>query len=389
MKASTLFVISIALLIGLGAAAGARYIGLFEKKAPLIDPAIKAEQILVLVAVSDLPPNVAITANDVRVRELYPNERTLYEQNRGSFFPAFVSAAHLRVPREKILADQPLLRKFFKEEQAEPVTKRLGEGMRAVTVRVPKERCAGGVIQLGEYVDVMLSTKINDLANPARQFVRTAVISRENRIVLKRDSLQTVMAADPDGGNISFTLEANPYRAALIEFAQHQGQLTLVPNPTPKSEPLRATPSTESTGMVRSFSDMNSREYRDEDKRVEEMNQGVYAVGDEDLVRLFRIEPPVPKIPPIEVIRVRGITPVDKMSFPRDPQSNAGDTMPQVVPYGNQQPFGQAFSNPNAGKNPGDPGYCASCEDNKKKSANQGLAMPVTGGLSASFSSPR
>ena len=33
----------------------------------------------------------------------------------------------------------------------------------------------------------------------------------------------------PDGDTIPFTLEVNPYRAALIVFAQNKGELSLVP----------------------------------------------------------------------------------------------------------------------------------------------------------------
>jgi len=390
MKASTLFVICIALLVGLGAVGTAQFLGIFKKNSPVVDSAVKSDPILVLVAVSDLPAGVAITSNDVRVRELYPNERELYEQNRGNFMPAFVSAAHLRTPTQKINADVPLLRKYFKEDQPAPFSTRLSEGMRGANVSVPKERCAGGLIQVGEYVDVLLTTKINDAVNPSRQFIKTATVARQCRVIAKRNNLRSMMQADADGSSIPFGLETNPYRAALIEFAQHKGQITLVPVPMPNADILNPLPvKNEMATMSKGFSDMTSPEYRDEDQRVEQMNQGIYAIGDEDLVRIFRIAPPPSKIPPTKVVRVRGVTPTETYIFSNDPRSNAGDTTPQVVPYGGPQGGGQSFNNPVGSNNPNDPNYCPTCDQNKNKQAN-GAAMSMGApAISASFSSPR
>ena len=219
MKASTLFVICIALAIGLSAAAGAKHFGLFEKNSRPVESKVKEETILVLVANSDLQKGIAIGPGDVRVRELYPDERAFYDQYRGNFLPAFRSAANGRVPETNIRADQVLRRRDFREEQPEPVSLRLEPGMRAVTVAVVKERCAGGLIQLGEFVDVFLTTRVsvNDGVNPEKTTVRTAKLAQECRVIVKRNNLKTILAGNDDGAPVSFTLQANPYRAALIE----------------------------------------------------------------------------------------------------------------------------------------------------------------------------
>lgn len=380
MKASTLFVVSIALLIGLGSMAGARYLGLFEKKTVVVDQKVKDEPILVLVSNTDLYKGVAITANDVRVRELHPGEKELYEQNRGNFMPPFVSAAHLRVPTDKIRADVPLLRKNFVEEQPEPLSRRLDPDMRGVTVRVPKERCAGGLIQLGEYVDVWLNTRINDAVNPNRSYTKNALLARECRIIAKRDNLRTVIQADDN--TVSFTLEANPYRAALIAYAQGKGEISLVPNPSDKSRPLDPLPR-EST-MPRTWSDMTSKEYRDEDMRVEGVRKGELSIGDADLERIFSIYPPPPKIPPIRVLRINGISPSSEMIF-GDPRASAGDTRsPAVVPVGSPLASGPSFGAPGAKD-----ADCPTCGDNKAKAAAAAAASSIQPGGTASFTPPR
>jgi pilus assembly protein CpaB len=316
MKASTLFVIVIALLIGLGVAAGAKYFGLFKAREDA--PVAKEEGILVLVANKDLHPGIAITSADVRVRELVPAvEKGFYDQNRNRVFPPLVSAAQLKVPTQKIQADTILLRTQFKEDLPEAVTIRLQEGMRSVNVSVPKDRCAGGVIQMGEFVDVLLTSRISNDPKNVNAETKTALLARDCRVVMKRNRMVNVLAADPEGVPISFTLEVNPYRAALIEYAQHKGLITLLPVRHDDATILQAT-SNRSTMMPKSMSDMKSKEFRNEDTWVEEIKNGDRVISETDLKRIFAIDPPRQPIPPIRVTTIVGITPQRENLFPGD-----------------------------------------------------------------------
>jgi hypothetical protein len=56
-----------------------------------------------------------------------------------------------------------------------------------------------------------------------------------------------------------------------------------------------------------SFSDPDSREYRDEDARVTSFNAGELAVGEADLERIFNLKPMAPKVPPISIERFSGV----------------------------------------------------------------------------------
>jgi Flp pilus assembly protein CpaB len=365
MKASTLFVVCIALFIGLAAAAGAKYVGLFEKKAT-IDTTVKEEPIMILVANNDLYPGIAITAADVRVREVTAADKekagNFFEKNKGELLPANVAAANLRVPLRVIKADEALRRDMFQDDLAPAVSLRLSPGMSAVNVAVPKQRSAGGVIQLGEYVNVNLTSRITE--GDGKQTIKTAQIARNCRVIMKRDSLWIQMKSDPDGP-ISFTLEANPYRAALIDFAQHKGELSLVPvyNPTAKvRDPLpNLGMERKNEGMV-VFNDLSSNEYRDEDVRVNKYLRGDLQIGDEDMVRLFAIKPP-PGFNGYYVRQIRGITPAGVQTIPADGRSAASS---------GSNGYGPVFSTVK------DDTDCPGCAKNKEK--DKGVnEMPLNG----------
>jgi Flp pilus assembly protein CpaB len=75
-----------------------------------------------LVATHDLEPGVAITPNDLRVRELTPHERYVPFLNPkvGALLPTNPAAITSLVPIEKIFADVPLRQDMLRP--GEPVT---------------------------------------------------------------------------------------------------------------------------------------------------------------------------------------------------------------------------------------------------------------------------
>ena len=239
---------------------------------------------MVLVANNDMYPDIAITPADVRVRELTTAEKSggYYELNKGKLLPANVGAANLRIPNRLILADEALRRDMFRAEIGEAVILRLAPGMSAVNVLVPRERAGGGVIQLGDSVNVNLAMRITK-AN-GKQTIRMAEIARDCRVIMKRNSLYPKLKTDPEG-NIAFTLEANPYRAALIDFAEHKGEISLVPVPAKVGK----------TGEPRVNSNEASEEYRDDDTRIRNYLKGNLQITNQDLERIFKIQSPPPK----------------------------------------------------------------------------------------------
>lgn len=283
MRASTVFILALSLLAGLTAASGARYVGLFNKKDPP-PPADKPLPVKVLVARINVFEDIAMTSDQVAVEDLAFEDqealaRTLGQTWREKLMPPAPRAAHLRVARQTIYAGQVLLKEHFADPALpDSLSVRLEPNTRAVNVSVPKDKACGGMIRVNEHVDVLLTSRIG--AN-GREELRTACVARACKVVMKRNSPWTVMAADPDDKPVHFTLQANAYRAALIEYAQTHGQLSLLP----VQAPARGGGS---------FSDPSSKEYASEDQRIDGINRGELAIGDADLARVFNITATAP-----------------------------------------------------------------------------------------------
>ena len=105
-------------------------------------------------------------------------------------------------------------------------------------------------------------------------------------MISKRSGWSRIRKADD---RFPFSLEANPYRAALIKFAQDKGEISLTPiYGRPCVEKIVDEPG---TPTPRKFSDEASEDYRDEDIRVKEFLTGDYRVGDEDINHILKIQP--------------------------------------------------------------------------------------------------
>jgi Flp pilus assembly protein CpaB len=370
MKATYLFAITISVFLGLAVVAAAKYTGVFEPRAHAEEK--KEEPIQILVARQNLFEGVTLTASQVRVRPIRPEEMAHYLANKDKYLPPLTEAGHLRVMARNVGADLPILKEDLQDQSLpDRLGLRLEPGMRAVNVIVPKERAGGGLIQLSEHVDVLLTTTIFQGGHAEDALTLTAPIARDLKVIVKRNNLWTVMAA-ADDGPAQYTLQANPYRAALINYAQQKGMLTLevVPN-----QPLRgfSNPVSSAGG---SFADPESAEYRDEDRRVAGILSGELTVGDQDLERIFHLrarpalEPPEQ---PLKVVRFSGNTLMGTTIFNPDGSqvrqvSATGSTT--YTPATQSGGFGYQFVSPEdplPKSGPGSPGYCPECEAAKKR----------------------
>src|SRR5262249_24579029 len=115
------------------------------------------------------------------------DERAAYDRNRDRYFPAAPQAAALRLLARNVDADQPILKEYFQDLGLPPGMKmRLAPGMRAVGVSLPKDRCVGGLIQVGDWVDVHLRTSISQGSGAT---IRTANLAHNARVIAKRNNL--------------------------------------------------------------------------------------------------------------------------------------------------------------------------------------------------------
>jgi Flp pilus assembly protein CpaB len=320
LRASTLFAITVAVLLGLGAAVTAKAIGLFNRPQP--PPPSKPEEIQVLVPTHNLFDGFTIQAADVKTRPLRPDEVSQYRQHKDDYLPPAPAAAVFRVLKKNVEAEQPLLREHVQDlAMAQPINQRLLPNMRALNVSLKKEFCAGGLIQVGDWVDVHLTSQIG-MGDNDNATTRTASLAHYVRVIAKRNILWPMLAALPDDQPVNFTIEANPYRSALIEFATSKGQLALIPVPATEQRQLeerrQALLRTGNRDLPSAFSEPDSNEYRDEDTRVASFLRGELTVGDTDLVRIFGIQTPPPQLLPTVVQMYSGIDHDSNVIFSHD-----------------------------------------------------------------------
>jgi Flp pilus assembly protein CpaB len=320
MKASTLFAITIAVLLGLGVVAVAKYAGLFAPRAQPPAPAKEAPK--VLVAARNLFEGLTITSNDVRVRDMRPEEEEIWKTHKDKYLPPLIEAGALRVLARNVDADTPIMKEHLQDSGLpDPLNRRLSSPMmRAVNVSLPPEQVAGGLIQIHERVDVFLTSRISVGTKQDNSVTQTAPIARNLRVIAKRNLLWTAMVANPPNKPIDYTLEANPYRAALIEFSKSRGDLTLVPTAAPQEPTVQSSRAVVSPTQ----SDPTSKEYAEEDKRIAEFLNGERIIGEADLVRIFGLKP----IQPPQLVQVERYTGVEYRGVQTFGQTGNGQMRP-------------------------------------------------------------
>jgi Flp pilus assembly protein CpaB len=346
MKASTLFAITIAVLLGLGVVAVAKYTGLFTPKTP--PPPVVKEPARILVAARNLFEGLTITPADVRVRDIKPEEEAQYNSHKDKYLPPLVEAGNMRVLARNVEADTPILKEHLQDSGLpDPLNRRLSSPMmRAVNVSLPPEQVAGGLIQINERVDVFLTTRISVGTKLESSVTQTAPIARNLRVIAKRNILWVVAVPNPQNRPLDYTLEANPYRAALIEFCKNKGDLTLLPTSAPQEPAVQASRAVVSPTQ----SDPTSKEYAEEDKRIAEFLNGEHPIGEADLVRIFGLKP---LLPPqlVQVERYTGVMYQGVQTF----GSNGNG---QLRPLTSEPSYNYQFSPlPRRNKQPGDPDY--------------------------------
>lgn len=315
MRASTLFALTAAIVLGLAVATAAKYTGFFNGPPPPAPPAKKPDT-QILAAAKNLFAGQMIDQTGVRVRPLRPEEAEDYEKNKDQYLPAVPAAAVLRIPHVNIYADQPMRKDQLKEmAQPEPLHARLLPNMRAVNLSLPKERSAGGQVQVGEWVDVFLTSEVE---YAQMKVVRTACIAPKVRVIAKRNTLWPLFAPLPENKPVDFTLETNPYRAALIESTRAKGDLAIAPLGASEQRQLevqraRLLENPDQPGLGH-FLSAGSPEAEEEDARLAAFLRGE-AVSERDLVRIFGLQTPPPPLATISVERVSGYFRLDPQLF--------------------------------------------------------------------------
>lgn len=276
MRASTLFGLTIAILIGMAVVFGVKSAGFFDRKQT---PAPPPDRPRILVAAKNLYEGIHASPADVTVRAVEDHEMDQYIKNKHKYMPVVPAAVDLREIARNIPANEPLLKEHFKDlGLPDPYSMVLEPMHRAVNLQLPKDRAGAGLIRKNDTVDVYLTTTVCADQSCRHPMTLTAPIALGLKVVFKRDSLFNQMKPNPEG-LFSLVLQARPYRAALIEFAKNKGMITVVP--------------TGPDNKKKAFVFVN--EGKEEERRDIEQLQGK-PISDIDLEEIFRLQP-IPRQP--------------------------------------------------------------------------------------------
>ncbi|MGJ8564937.1 MAG: Flp pilus assembly protein CpaB [Alphaproteobacteria bacterium] len=200
---------------------------------------VVAEQIEytdVLVATSEVPFGTRLTEAHMKWTQ-WPAEVVGKDFLTNSVRPQAITELVGSVARSVIYENEPISeRKLVKPGTQGLMATLLKPGMRAVTIRISVDTAAGGFIQPGDRVDVMLTT--SQAPNPTFQAVesRTQIFSAntifENVRVLAID--QTFSTNSESGASVigsTATFEMSQQDAEVLQEAVAQGDITLTLRP--------------------------------------------------------------------------------------------------------------------------------------------------------------
>jgi Flp pilus assembly protein CpaB len=134
MRASTIFALCLALLVGLAAAVVNRLVNF---KPPVAE--VKVVTPSVLVAGRNIFAGDLIQPAWVKVRPMRPEEEASFAKTKDLLLPPVAEAVYLRVALANLRADEPILKDHLQEfAKPESLSKRLLPNARAVGVAVSR-----------------------------------------------------------------------------------------------------------------------------------------------------------------------------------------------------------------------------------------------------------
>jgi Flp pilus assembly protein CpaB len=227
VNAATVFAVTMAILAGLIFAWVFKVVLLAPKEPPKPPPSYQ-----VTVMASNLRDKMVIQPSQVKTitlsepdyNKLINNPKYKGRQMLRGQQPVF------RTTKTPLQAEEPVF-----DDQLEPfaytaaLSTRIAPGMRAVNLRLAPEHCDGGLIRVGDRVDV-LCTMTN--ANPvlAGGSTATAPIAKNVKVIARNDTTEIYDAGGRSSDGLkAYTLQTTPFRAALIDLARKmEAEFTLV-----------------------------------------------------------------------------------------------------------------------------------------------------------------
>lgn len=214
-------------IVAAGLTAGLVVQLLRQSRAKLEEASRPPELVPVVIAKRDLYVGLPITEEDVVVVQLTPNmiPSDLVFDEAGSVVR--------RVPRERILANEPLrAERLAQKEAGIGLNAIIATGKRAMTVETDTESGLAGMLQPGNYVDVIVTIRPDD-ANITAKWV-TETILQGIRVLAVGSSLagdrkeDDKKSASRSRSRPSVTLELTLEEAEKLALASSKGDIHLV-----------------------------------------------------------------------------------------------------------------------------------------------------------------
>jgi len=199
---------------------------------PVAQVVSKVEYVDILVASMDIPRGTRLTPEYLKWKR-WPAEalesNQIDIQNQPQALEEYASA----ITRAAIYAGEPIMRqKVVQPGDRGLMAALLGPGMRAISTRITADTAAGGFIQPGDRVDVVLTTQLPKIkqsggANVQNNYISSTIFENVPVLAIGQTSNQ-----NPDGtpyviGSTAL-LEMSLADAEVLTEAQSRGDISLV-----------------------------------------------------------------------------------------------------------------------------------------------------------------
>jgi Flp pilus assembly protein CpaB len=327
VNAGTVFAVTIAIVAGLAIAWGVKTF-IFDKKVQT--PPAEAK-VSILVAATNILPRTDIVASMVRTAQVTKAEYESRKQEASALGHKLVTGSAVGLTTIKAIhADDPLTDNLFEPlEYPPPVASLLSEGKTSVVVEASAKTTQ---LQKDDNCDVICTlANDNPVFGPAGSSA-AATLAKKLKVVARFGTTRTTSKAPP-GDTRTYTLEAEPWQAAVIELAKTMGgtfNLNPVGDPSGShANDVKATPASDETAAYKTVADRYATNNRvtaldvallfgvrpTSPARIQMLER--YA-GNQALPPLQVIQPPAAEAPPTP-----GVKPANYIPPPAAAPSNA------------------------------------------------------------------
>jgi pilus assembly protein CpaB len=218
----------VVLTIALSAGGVAAYLASGADKAPApLQPAAQLQTVDILVAKSDINLGQTLTSNDM-IWQTWPASTTSGSFIRRSDRPDATNQIVGSIARAPFIAGEPIREaKLVKADGSGFMAAILQSGYRAVSTEISAESGAGGFILPNDRVDVLMTRRLKDPANPTAPDVVITNIVLANIRVLAVDQAPKEKEGTNNVIGRTVTLELKPEQTATLASSRQAGTLSL------------------------------------------------------------------------------------------------------------------------------------------------------------------